>query len=62
MPICSSMGRKDAQREAAITLFISAVQAAPKTIPENITGEKYVEYLIDGAKKLLEYVEPGKTD
>ena len=62
MPICSNMGRKDAEREAAITLFISAIQAAPETVPKDITGEKYIEYLIAGAKKLLEYVEPGKTD
>ena len=49
--------RPEAVREEAIKLFITAIQVVPETVPKELSGEKFAEYLISGAKKIVEYVD-----
>jgi len=53
--------RPEAAREEAIKLFITAIQAAPETVPKELTGDKFAEYLISGAKKIIEYIDIPST-
>jgi len=49
--------RPEAAREEALILFINAIQAAPETVPKDLDGEKFADYLISGAKKIIEYID-----
>jgi hypothetical protein len=56
------MQRAETSREEALKLFISAVQAAPELIPENLSGEEILKYIIKGSEELMGYVLTGKRD
>jgi len=61
MTVCSTFNNKDKAREASLILFISAIQAAPETVPKGLSCDEYIKYLIAGAEKLVDYIQPGKT-
>jgi hypothetical protein len=64
MSINSNFYKASVGREEAVKLFISAVQAAPASLPKYSSGDEFAEQIIKGAEKLLDYVhvEPGKSD
>jgi len=61
MSIHEYTNRPEAAREEAIKLFITAIQVAPETISKELSGDKYADFLISGAKKIIEYIDIHST-
>ncbi|MDR0709304.1 MAG: hypothetical protein LBF77_04480 [Spirochaetaceae bacterium] len=62
MSIFTTMRQPELQREEAVKLFVSIIQAVPESIPKNLSSEELLKYIIAGAENLIDYVLTGKKD
>jgi hypothetical protein len=50
-----------ANREEAVKLFISAIQAVPGSFPQGLSGEDIAKHIIKGSEKLFDYILADKS-